>query len=262
MARVALNKGGHFGLMLVIAGFALRGLLRRPGRGRGGLESLAIIAAVVMVGYNAFLFLTYVAVFPPGEAERAASYWRYNTHVGLIGMAVAVYAGALLWRRFAQPRLGARAIRALAGGAVALTVIGPIVLLDRLRFDVEPTKLFVRQVATTLSRVLPIEARVIVLDPVDPGFHALLVNYALAGHGHVVGSITSLTPDRAQALRRLIQEQNATHLLAFGADPALERVAEVAASAGTVALLTRDRDRDREWRIARTWAMPRATGGK
>ena len=151
-------------------------------------------------------------------------------------------------------------MRLLGGAAVAVTIVGPIVLLDRLRFDVEPTKLFVREVGAALSRTLPIEARVVVLDPVDPGFHALLVNYALAGHGHVVGSVSSLTPDRSQTLRRLIQEQNATSLLAFGADPAIERVTETAVPAGMAALLTRDRDR--EWRIARTWPMPREKPGK
>jgi hypothetical protein len=254
MGRVALGKIGHFALMLAVFGLALRALVRRPGQGRGGIESLAIIAAVVMVGYNAFLFLTYVAVFPAGEAERAASYWRYNTHVGLIGMAVAVCGGGLLWRRFVQDKLSDRTVRALAGTAIGLMIVGPVVLLDHLRFDVEPSKLFVRQVGTVLSRMLPIEARVVVVDPVDPGFNALLVNYALAGHGHVVGSVTSLTPDRGQALRRLIHEQNATYLLAFGADPAVERVTETAVPANMAALLTRDRDH--EWRITRTWPMP------
>jgi len=72
----------------------VRALVRRRGHGRGGIESLVLIAGAVMVGYNGFLLFSYLAVFQGWEAERAASYWRYNTHVGLIGVAVAVFAAA------------------------------------------------------------------------------------------------------------------------------------------------------------------------
>jgi hypothetical protein len=255
MAKVALSKGGHFGLMLVLGVIALRALVRPPGQGRGGFESLALIAAGIMLGYNLFLFLTYLAVFPDGEAERAASFWRYNTHVGLIGMAAAVLGGALLWRRFAVPRLSVVAQRALGMVAVALVVLGPLGLLDHLRFDVEPRKLFVRQLGVALSRILPLDARLIVIDPRDPGFYPLLINYALDGHGHVVGAVSGLTPDRPDTLRRLIEDQHATHLLAFAPDAALAWVTDAALAPGAVALLALESGG--RWRVAKSWTMPR-----
>jgi len=245
--------------MLVLAAVALRALVRPRGQGRGGAESLALIAAAVMVGHNLFLLLTYLAVFPEGEAAHAASFWRYNTHVGLIGMAAAVLGGAALWRRFAAPRLAGAARRGLAGAAIASTVLGPILLLPHLRFDVVPRKLFARQVGETLSRTLPIEARLIVVDPLDPGFYPLLVNYVLEGHGRVVGAISSLTPDRAAALRRLIREQHATHLLALAPDPSIETVTEAELPPGAVALLAREPDG--QWRVAKSW-LPPADGGQ
>jgi hypothetical protein len=254
MARVALAKSGHFGLMLVLAAVALRALVRPPGQGRGGVESLALIAAAVMVGYNLFLLVTYLAVFPEGEAVHVASFWRYNTHVGLIGMAAAVLGGADLWRRFVLPRLGGMARRALAGVAIALTALGPIGLLAHLRFDIVPGKLFARQVGETLSRTLPIDARLIVVDPLGPGFYPLLVEYALEGHGRVVGAVSALTPDRPAALRRLIREQRATHLLAFAPDPSIEAVTETDPPPGAAALLTREPDG--QWRVTKSWPSP------
>jgi hypothetical protein len=251
MAKVALSKGGHFGLMAVIAGFAVRALVRPRGQGRGGLESLAIIAASVMVGYNLFLFVSYLAVFHPQEAAQAASYWRYNTHVGLIGMAVAVTGAGMLWRRMAMPRLGARALHALGAIAIVLIVLGPLGLLDRFRFDVQPMKLFARQVGETLRRTLPIDARVIVVDPSDPGFYPLLVNFALDGRAHVVGAISSLTIDPPGALRRLIVEQRPTHLLAFEPDPSVAALAETALPGNAATLLTRERDG--QWHLTRSW---------
>jgi hypothetical protein len=256
MAKVALAKAGHFGLMAVIAGVALRALVRPRGRGSGGLESLAIIAASVMVGYNLFLLVTYLAVFDPREAVHAASYWRYNTHVGLIGMAVAVSGAAMLWRRLALPRLGARTVHALGAVAVVLIALGPLGLLDRFRFDVQPMKLFARQVGETLGRTLPIDSRLIVVDPSDPGFYPFLVNYALDGRAHVVGAISSLTIDPRGALRRLIVEQRPTHLLAFEADPAVAAVTETELPGNAATLLTHERDG--QWRLTRSWPMPGA----
>jgi hypothetical protein len=254
MARVAFGKIGHFGLMLALAACALRALVRPRRQGRGGFDSLAIIAAGVMVGYNAFLFATYLAVFPTWEAERAASYWRYNTHVGLIGMAAAVQGAALLWRRRAAPHLGARAQRPLAGLALALTVIGPVLLLNHLRFDIQPMKLFARQLGETLGRTLPLDARLIVIDPEDPGFYPLLLNYALDGRAHVVGAISSLTQDPPAALRRLIREQRATHLLALAPAAAVTAVTETALPPHAAALLTRERDG--QWQVTRSWPVP------
>jgi hypothetical protein len=259
MAKVALAKGGHFGLMVAIAAVALRALVRRRRQGRGGLESLAIIAATVMVGYNLFLLGTYLAVFKPWEAALAVSYWRYNTHVGLIGMAVAVFAVAAWWRRIAMQRLAPAAVRALGVAMVVAIVIGPLGLLERFRFDVQPMKLFARQLGDTLSRSLPLEARLIVIDPDDPGFYPLLVNYALDGRAHVVGAISSLTGDPANTLRQLIREQRATHLLTLATVPAVTAVTEATLPPHAAALLTRESDG--QWRIARSWPFP-GNGGQ
>jgi hypothetical protein len=172
----------------------------------------------------------------------------------LIGMAAAVLGGAELWRRFVLPRLAVPVARALGTATVMLTVLGPIGLLPHLRFDIEPRKRFVRELGETLSRTLPIEARLIVIDSQEPGFYPLLVNYALDGHGRVVGSITAMTADRPAVLRRLIQQQHATHLLVFAPDPSVEAVAEADLPNDAATLLMRDPDG--QWRSAKSWPLP------
>jgi hypothetical protein len=240
--------------MAVIAGFALRALVRPRGQGRGGLENLAIIAAVVMVGYNLFLFATYLAVFKPWEAEQATSYWRYNTHVGLIGMAVAVFGGAVLWRQRVQAYVKPAIGRALGVVTVVLIVLGPVGVLDRFRFDLDPMKLFARGIGASLSRMLPIDARLIVVDPHDPGFYALLVNYALDDRAHVVGAISSLTANPREALRRMIHDQRPTHLLALEPDPVVAAATETELSPNGATLLAREGDG--EWQQTMSWVLP------
>ena len=94
MASIASKKGGYFGIMIIAVGFAVRGLIRP----RTPFDRLAIVVGVTFLLYNLFLLFTYIASFGDNDALRAASYWRYNTHLGGICVVFAAYAIALLWR--------------------------------------------------------------------------------------------------------------------------------------------------------------------
>ena len=171
MLGIALRKSGYFALLVVIAGFSLRSLFRH----RGPFDTLAIISGAVFVGYNAFLVFAYVAAFGEGDARHAASYWRYNMHLGFLAAATASYGGALVWRRH-----GARlpAFRA-AWLATVLVLAAPVVLVNKVRFDLHPPKQYVRTVGAELARIMPPDARLAVFDPGDVGFYAKLVRYLL-----------------------------------------------------------------------------------
>ena len=171
MLGIALRKSGYFALLVVIAGFSLRSLFRH----RGPFDTLAIISGAVFVGYNAFLVFAYVAAFGEGDARHAASYWRYNMHLGFLAAATASYGGALVWRRH-----GARlpAFRA-AWLATVLVLAAPVVLVNKVRFDLHPPKQYVRTVGAELARIMPPDARLAVCDPGDVGFYAKLVRYLL-----------------------------------------------------------------------------------
>jgi len=63
---------------------------------RTRFDRLAIIAATVFLGHNLFLFFAYISIFGKNDALRAASYWRYNMQLGMIGVAFSTYGLAVL----------------------------------------------------------------------------------------------------------------------------------------------------------------------
>ena len=170
MASVASQKGGHFGLMLIALGFAVRALWRM----RTPFDRLALIVGVVFVLYNAFLAFTYIAAFSDYEGERVASYWRYSTHLGPLGVAFAVYGLALLWRR-SEPRGG----RVFGTLAIGLAIATPVALATKLRFDSSAPKLYVRAVAEEMAGTLGREERVAVIDASGDGTYAMMARYVL-----------------------------------------------------------------------------------
>jgi hypothetical protein len=170
MAAVAAQKGGHFGLMLIALGFAARALWRM----RTPFDRLASIVGVVFVLYNAFLAFTYVAAFTDYEGERVASYWRYSTHLGPLGVAFAAHGLALLWRRH-QPGWG----RALGIAAIVLAVATPVALAGKLRFDIRAPKLYVRAVSEEVAGMLGHDERIAVIDASGDGTYAMMMRYVL-----------------------------------------------------------------------------------
>ncbi len=173
-------------------------------------------------------------------------------------MAVAAFGGAALWRRFVAPRLAVLPLRVAEIVAITLIMLGPVALLDRFRFDVEPMKLFARQIGETVGRTVPTDSRIVVVDAADPGFYPLVVNYALDGRAHVIGAISSLTEDPLGTLRRLIRDQHATHLLALAPDPTVSAITEIELPHNAASLLTREADG--QWQVTRSWVLP-ASGG-
>lgn len=201
MADVASNKGGYFGTMLTACAVAIFGLMRPLG------ESGRLVRAVALVfaGYNAFLLLAYIAIFIKGEGERVASYWRYNTHLGLLtALLIAVFA---VWasRRWPQPRLR----RPATILAVMLIVVAPLAGIRHIRFDLEPAKVFLR---ATLQQVNGMNLdEVALIDAKGSGLSHVMASYEWDGSPDLSVYTTGFddfTPDRY-----LSRVGNARHLL-------------------------------------------------
>ena len=92
MALIGSKKGVYFGLMVVAMVFGGRAMLDM----RSEFDRLAVIMATAFILYNGFLLFSYIAVFSEYDALRAASYWRYNMHLGALAVAFAAYGLALL----------------------------------------------------------------------------------------------------------------------------------------------------------------------
>ncbi len=247
LARVMLAHGAYFILALIIVAFGFKALFRFA----GDLDRLAIIAATVIGGYNAYLFYTYVAVFSGGDAATAASYWRGNTQLGLLAVAFGAYGGALLWRRYLFSRL--RTVPAAI--AVTLVIALPVIFADKLRFDLSPPNQFVRSIGEELAASLPPDSRLMVIDPQETGLYAKMMGYLLYGTAQMAGEVNLLHGFGADGVRRQIQKYKPTHIWVRTRNGAVAAALNLKLEERTAYLLRRG---GQGWEVAQSWAYPGA----
>lgn len=250
MALIASKKGGYFLLFLTLVAIAIFSL-RRPST---PFHRLTIFAAIIFVGYNGFLYVAYVGAFGEGEGRAAASYWRYNTQLGVIGVATAAYGLGVAWRN----RISLRIKRHL-GGTIAATIVTTLVLVaplaqaQRIRFDINPAKSYVRSVGSELSSILPDGAHLAVVDRNDNGFWALLIRYEV-GRRVTVQSISGVAASDPQAIRARLDGSPAIDFVwVHVPEPPIEAALSQSLAGRQSYLLERVTN---EWRILRTWPWP------
>jgi hypothetical protein len=199
MALVASKKGLYFGPMLIAVGLGFRALWRC----RSELDRLALVVAVPFLGYNAFLLFAYVANMGEFDALRAASFWRYNMHLALLGAAFFAYLAGILWRRFR----GDQALPRAVGVFVLVLVIAlPVGLAPKLRFDREPPKPHFRAVAEALVGAVPREARLLVFDAAGSGESGVITFYHLRRSDRRVGFVSAFAGFDANRTRKLFAD--------------------------------------------------------
>ncbi len=186
MADVASQKGGHFGLGLIVLALGLIGFVRCRDR----LDRLAAVAGLLFVGYNLFLLSTYVAVFGPVDAVKVVSFWRYNTHVGLALMVPAAMVAGRLLGRFK----GRGWMRGLGWLAMVLVVAGPPALLPQLRFDVDPMKTHIRQSLRLIAQEVPRGEAMAVIDMSGSGLSWVMAGYEWDGKLKYTYGLSAFSP--------------------------------------------------------------------
>ncbi len=258
MALIASKKGGYFGLMVVALVLGVRGLIRM----RGSFDRLAVLTAGMFGAYNSFLFLAYFASYGEYDALRAASYWRYNTHLGLIALIFAAYGGGLLWHHFVPGRLkNWSAGRPVAVFAVALIVLLPISMSSKIRFDIDWRKIHVRKVGGDLAAMLPATARLYAINTNDNGQYLVIVRYAMYGAAPIIGYINAYTKNlTAEKVRSRMDKNGVSHVWLYQSTAMLDRAFGIDLDKTASHLLVRDGGL---WKTARSWSYPvsrRATG--
>jgi hypothetical protein len=150
-------------------------LLRRQGWTQATRFLGFFVAAFVL--YNLFILVTYIAHFSPEMSAEAHSYFRYNTHLSLVLMLALALAARELW-----PRLWARLRerRAPAATAIAVALIAPVALAERLRFDIEMPQPLVWDLAAAMKPYLHDRDRLALLLPGDDGDIGQLLSDYLA----------------------------------------------------------------------------------
>jgi len=243
MALIATKKGGYFTVMLVAVFIAVRAMPRV----RGPLDRLAIITAVVFVMYNGFLLFTYITAFGEYEATRAASYWRYNTHLGGVCVLFGAYGLARAWRARVPMGFTARA----RWVPIVLLLMMPFVFAKKIRFDDDPIKNHVRAVGESLARTLKPNDRLAVVDLTHNGEYAVILRYAVSRIAPIAASISSFDKRPAAAIRRTIDDRKASHVWIFAATPRAQEVVGMALKEDASHLLKRAPGAG--WKLVRSW---------
>ena len=248
IGRVMAKKGGHFGLMaaLLVVGVVA---VFRPSSLCLRARVLALMVAVLFLGYTAFLVFSYVSIFGEYEAANAASFWRYSTHLGMIGVLAAVQVSLPFWR------LAGKLTTGVSAAGILLVLVLPAIGVKQIRNDVEhPSDGYLLAVARDMADLLPAGSRVDLIDPNNSYSNLALVRYQLLYGKRQPNRITE-TPsvaivlgDARQAVSR--PDRSPYVWVAEGGTVPSEAFAQTLQAGASYLLLEREAGR---YRIVRAW---------
>lgn len=169
----ALEKWGFFLLMAVVSGVGIRGFFRS----RTPYNVLCFLAAVLFLGNLAYLFTAYMGAssFTEHELKGAASFYRYNTHVGFLGVAALWFA----LQPYLERKISSR--RQLIGLTAFGLCLLPILFVLKPQWIVpqaRPELCEDRALGKRLAQSLPSPSNFVLLDPEGNGFRYYIINYA------------------------------------------------------------------------------------
>jgi hypothetical protein len=245
MLQVAVGKGGLFGLMTALAILAAATLLR-PALLDATARMLCRITAFVFIGYLGFLLFAYISTFNDYEGLHAASFWRYSTHLGMIGVVSTVAAVAPYWRL--RPVLR----RGLAAIAVVVVLVLPAAAAKRLRFDiVHPHDGYLLAVARDMGAMLPAGSRIELVDLHHDGSNLLLVRYKLLFARRPDGRLPELSVTAQTGISQAMKEpEKDFYVWLDEGGPEMRELFGIDLPAGASYLLLRGRA---GYRLVRAW---------
>ncbi len=162
MLRAIGGKVVFFAILAVALIAALLRLLRRELDLATRLAAMLLGVAVI---YNAALLGSYVAHFEGQMGIGAHSYFRYNTHLGVLLMAALV----MMTRDWRWSRFGGRWRAAMPAVAVLVMLLVPLPFLGFLRFDLEAPNLRAYQAANEAATRIGDDERLLLIVPGDNG---------------------------------------------------------------------------------------------
>lgn len=253
MVVVAAKKSGYFGVMAIATVCACIALLRM----RGNFDRLAMLIGFSFLGYNAFLYLIFVTQFGENDALRVASYWRYNHHLGLMAVVFGAFGAGTLWRKYMTGRdLPGVALKLL----MCVVLAAPFLFAEKLRFDLEHPKPFYRAVGRELPDLMPVGARLLILDPSGTGESGVLTLYALAERrNEFLGYFAAYHDFSVSGVSSMITGMKPTYILVHSVKPVVNEVLGTdLPEKGFSYLLKKIGDETGDWEIVKKW--PRSDG--
>ena len=245
MLLIASKKGGYFGIMTLAVILAISTIWQK----HTPFNRLALITAIIFLTYNAFLFLCYIAAFTEGEALRAASFWRYNTHLGGICLVFAAYCIAFTWHRY----FGQNIPRILPILLIVIVVILPVALVKKLRFDLHPRYLFARTLAKEIATKLSPKDRLLVVDFDSDGQYLMVMRYVMHGSASIAGELTAASKPHNRVLHSRLGHGDVSHFWIYEASNTLAQKFDLPLKEKESYLFEKSGN---SWIIVKSWAHP------
>jgi len=247
MGLILTKKGYYLALLIILMGVGLRGFWRS----KTPFDRFAALSMGVVLGYNLFLLFAYVTTFGKSDALRAASYWRYSMHLGMILVAFTVYGLAVLWHE----KLAATfKFSRLQWVAVGLMVVAPFVFAKKLRFDRAPMTVHFRFVGAAVSQLLGPQDKVFVADPKGSGESAAILGYELRSGARYGGYVGAFHADRLGPVTASIANPGITAIIVYSQLPEYAGLLHQTFRPHTSYLLKRDPASG--WRVVESWPRP------
>ena len=247
MLVVLSKKGFYLALVIIALCMGVRGYLRSI----SPLDRFAAITAMVILGYNAFLFLAYLASFGKHDALRAASFWRYNMHLGPTVIAFSAYSASVLWRQYISDRWDVRRLRWLPA---ILLVIAPFVFAKKIRFDKSPMVVHYRNVGARLPEYLNKDDRYFICDPLGSGESSVIVRYELGHRAKSFGRVSAFDSARLKTLKAVVARPKLTTMIVFSMDEGFSGIIGQRLNSGYTYLLRREALGS--WQVEGSWPQP------
>jgi hypothetical protein len=140
---------------------------------------LFLLTLGVTLLYTGFLVFTYVAHFPGEIGASAHSFFRYNTHLGLLATVALVSFARESWVRRGAPALGP-GWRAVGIGGIALATASPLLTAAWIRHDLRQPEPLIWSLAAFSTPFFHDDDHIALLLPGDNGSVAAMLRVAIA----------------------------------------------------------------------------------
>lgn len=247
MLLVFSKKGLYFAIFLIVIFFSIHRFfyVRTP------FDRLAVMVGIVMIGYNVFLLFSYVAAFGKADALRAASFWRYNMHLGPVAILFYFYGLVRLFNHF-QLNFSKQVF--LARVAVILIIIAPFVFAEKIRFDKVKHVYFYRSVGAELNKFLKEGDTLVVIDPRGSGESAAVTRFQLSRRDIIKSYLSMYQKPNLKIFMNIFQSNDFSHALIHSVSDDLQQGLGQELHEDNSYLLERDGE---TWREIKRWPTPK-----
>jgi hypothetical protein len=220
LSNMAYQIWQRLPFFVLLYGVALSAIPIVLRRGLTPAARLFLLTLGVTLLYTAFLVFTYVAHFPGQIGASAHSFFRYNTHLGLMATLAIVVFARESWIRRGAPDLG-RGWSAVAVAAIVLAVAAPIASAGWTRSDRRQPQPDIWNLAAWVAPYLNDGDRVALLLPGDNRSVALMLRVAIAISPpyRTLADFTDVPRDDLASLQKARKEGNDFALISCVSKP-------------------------------------------